>query len=189
MAQRKKFSNQLAPLLDIDITLLTSPEDLSNDDLEEMAALYDSEFITVKLADYLDVRTSHVMCASVLKVTREENAELTRLVRDEFKNDKATSLSVRAMTIMEQGLQKVLKMTKEYRQTALASKKNGRPRTQRLDQIIHELELICPVDNIDTFIDHLFKQERQQGRVNQGKSRVFIMLVKCHAVNQIDCKD
>ena len=142
MTQRKKFSRQLVPMLDVDATMLTSPEDLSNDDLEEITALYPEEFIVVRLSDYLDVGTSHVMCASVLKVTREENAELSNLIRDGFTNDKATTLSVRAMTVMEKGIKKVLDTTKDYREVALASKKNGRPRTQRLDQIIH-VYLVC----------------------------------------------
>ena len=168
MAQRKKFSRNLVPALDVDVTMLTAPDDLSNDDLEEISLLYPEEFITVRLSDYLDVRTSHLMCTAVLKVTREENAELSRVVRDEFATDKATSLSVRACSVMEKGIRKVLEMTKEYRAVALASKKGGRPRTQRLDQIIDELEKVCPVDNIDTFLDHLFKEEREQRRANIG---------------------
>ena len=168
MAQRKKFSSHLVPALDVDVTMLTNLGDLSNDDLEEITLLYPEEFITVRLADYLDVRHSHLMCTAVLKVTREENAELTRVVRDEFATDKATTLSVRAMTVMEKGIRKALAMVKDYRSIALASKKNGRPRTQRLDQIIDELEKVCPVDNIDTFLDHLFKEEREQRRANHG---------------------
>ena len=175
MSHRKKFSQHLVPMLDLDSTMLTSVGDLSNDDLEEITTLYPEEFIVVRLSDYLDVRTSHVMCASVLKVTREENAELTRVVRDEFATDKATSLSVRAMTVMEKGIRKVLEMTQDYRKVALASKKNGRPRTQRLDQIIDELEKICPVDNIDTFLDHLFKEERNQRATNQGMLICFLI--------------
>ena len=173
MSEQKKFSSKIVPMQDVEASLLISPEELSNDDLEEITQLYSDDLITLRLSDYLDVRTSHVMCASVLKVTREENAELTKLVRDEFATDKATSLSVRAMTVMEKGIQKVLKMTKEYRQVASISKKGGRPRLQRLDQIIHELEKICPVDNIDTFLDHLFKEERNQKITAEGKHHVL----------------
>ena len=158
----------MVPLLGSKSSMLITPEDLSNDDLEEVARLYSDDLVVLRLSDYLDVRTSHVMCASVLKVAREENAELTRVVRDEFASDKATSLSVRAMTVMENGIRKVLKMTKEYRQFAAVCKKGGRPRLQRLDQIIHELEKVCPVDNIDTFMEQLFKEERNQKAASEG---------------------
>ena len=154
--------------------MLIRPEDLSNDNLEEISTLYADDLITVRLSDYLDVRTSHVMCATVLKIAREENAELTKLVRDEFASDKATSLSVRAMTVMETGIRKVLNMTKDYRQFVSTFKKAGRPRIQRLDQIIHELEKICPVEDIDTFLDHLFKEERNQKAASEGRFKYLV---------------
>ena len=168
MTEHKPFSQSIMPMYDVDSSMLVNPRNLSNDNLEEVAIAYADDLVVVRLSDYLDVRIQHVSCAGVLKATREENTELTALVRDEFASDKATSLSVRAMTVMEKGIRKVFKMVTNYRQIVTASKKRVRPRIQLLDLILRELEVICPAEDIDTFLDHLFKEERLQRESSEG---------------------
>ena len=167
--QTKPFSSSIVPMYDVDSSMLIKPRSLSNDNLEEITLAYADELVVVRLSDYLDVRTQHVMCASVLKATREENSELAALVRDDFASDKATSLSVRAMTVMEKGIRKAHEMLVAYREIVTASKKRTRPRVQMLNQIIYELETLCPAEDIETFLDHLFKEERSQREAATGE--------------------
>ena len=168
MTERRKFHSKIVPLGDLDVSMLASPQDFSNDDLEDVSVLYADDLIMVKLSEYIDVRVQHVMATAALKVTREENSELTRLIRDEFAADKATNVSIRAMAVMEEGLSKALKMAKDYRQSVAAAKKNSRPRIQKLDRIIQELEDVTPVDDIETFLEHLLIEDQQAEDVREG---------------------
>ena len=134
-------------------------KNLKNKEFEELGAIKvqfaDDLTLLVPFDDYYD--------------SRQDASELHRMVHDEFASDKATSVSIQAISVMEESIRRSLKMAKEFRSLVLSKKKKQRLQVGLLDKIIEELDSVCPCDDFATFLEHILNEDAEDTVPNLGE--------------------
>ena len=125
--------------------------------LEELDAVHlhfaDDTCLMVRYEDYLH--------------SRREGSELHQMVYDDLTADKAASVSIRALSVMESSIRKALKMSKDLRAFLVPKKKKlSRYPIDLLDKIIQELDDVCPCEDFETFLSHLLDDSTEETTTN-----------------------
>lgn len=135
--------------------VLKNGPDLSLDDVSALQRKHGGKFIFVPLEDYTDVRTVHIMAASILRVTREENADLRKMLEDPAIIDRTSQLE--ELRKFEDAVSDILVQVQLCRQAAVYTCKPFQ--VKLLDGIIQQLEDITPCNDIGACMRELFKTD------------------------------
>ena len=135
--------------------VLKNAADLSLDDISAVQRKHGGKFVFVPLEDYLDVRQVHIMSASVLRATREENADLRQMLEDPDIFDRTDQLE--ELRKFESAVEDILVQVRLCRQAAIYTCKPFQVRL--LDGIINQLEEITPVNDLGEYMRNLFNMD------------------------------
>ena len=158
----EEFKNHLIELTG-EATLLVSPSSLSSNDLRDLQESSDDDtIIMVKLSDYADARSKHILCSAMLRSIRDENETLHAALHAKASSDAdsiARAVSTLPVAEVELRVRRVLKMVRYFRITSSKRRADFRPiQSALLNDVVSELEKICPVDDFEDYLQDLFNE-------------------------------
>lgn len=135
--------------------VLKNAQDLSLDEINTIQRRHGGKFVFVPLEDYVDCRTVHIIAASILRVTREENADLRKMLEDPSIIERTSQLE--ELKRFEDAVSDILVQVQLCRQAAVYTCKPFQ--VKLLDGIISQLEDITPCSDIGACLREMFKTE------------------------------
>ena len=161
--------------------VVNMPNDLPNNEIEDLQARFKNENALVRFRDYLNIRHKHNLCATVLRSVRTEKDQLEKLMKSEIMNDRGASVTIRSMQFMVAGVFKSMELLADFKKSISSGKKGSRPRISKLNEAMETLKDISPTDNFEAFIKGLSEldqySEDNMTEELTGNNYYFIIII------------
>ena len=161
--------------------VVNMPNDLPNNEIEDLQARFKNENALVRFQDYLNIRHKHNLCATVLRSVRTEKDQLEKLMKSEIMNDRGASVTIRSMQFMVAGVFKSMELLADFKKSISSGKKGSRPRISKLNEAMETLKDISPTDNFEAFIKGLSEldqySEDNMTEELTGNNYYFIIII------------